>query len=330
MSNAIQDFWAWWPTARPRITEAIASGQWDELAAEMSVRVHAIDPDLDWELGPGRQAVHALNLAPRGDTALRRITERWLAAAPTADEAWEFHPARPGNPAHASLELELEGTKIDFASFTVAFSVDETRERIDAVFHHPSFHALEERQRATATFLLVDGCFGEDGVERWLGSIETSAPPLDEGRPLPDLLAAVASLASEATGEQSEAIRGEIDDEPIFVISNRALKRVDHLACDMSIEITVRLQDPTDQGLPTNDEADSLDSMEDDLLAALGDTVAYFGRETRRGVRHIQLFAPELGPEAATIEAWSQAHAAYRIEVAWTHDPTWEQLQRWG
>ncbi|RYE91648.1 MAG: DUF695 domain-containing protein, partial [Myxococcales bacterium] len=218
----------------------------------------------------------------------------------------------------------------EFAAFTVSFTVDDTRERIDGVFHHPAFASMEERQRATATFLLVDGCLGEDGVERWLGTIETSAAPLEDGHPIADLLTAVDELAAAATGEQFEAMRGEVDDDPIFIISNRALKRVDHLACDMSVEITIRLRDPNDQGMPSSDEAESLDTMEDELLATLGDRVAYLGRETRRGVRRIQLFAPELGPEAAALEAWSQAHAAYSIEVAWSHDPTWEHLERWG
>lgn len=329
MSNAIQDFWAWWPSARPRIADAITSGQWDELAGEIAVRVHAIDPELDWEIGPGRRSAHAFNLAPHGDSTLRRTTERWLAAAPPPDADWEFHPARQGNPEHGSLVLELEGHKIEFAAFTVSFEVDDTRERVDGIFHHPLFATMEDRQRATATFLLVDGCLGEDGVERWLGAIETSVAPLADGQPIAALLGAVDELAAAATGEQFEALRGEVNDDPIFIICNRALKRVDHLACDMSVEITVRLRDPNDQGLPSNDEADSLNTMEDELLAALGDRVAYLGRETRRGVRRIQLFAPELGPEAAAIEAWSQAHAAYTIEVAWSHDPTWEHLHRW-
>ncbi len=330
MSNAIEQFWSWWPSARPRIAEAIQSGEWDELAAELGARVHTIDPDLDWEVSPGRKAAHSFCLAPNGNAGLRRITERWLAAAPDADDQWEFHGSRQSNPSHAEMVLEFEGHKIEFARFVVTFEVDDTRERVDATFHHPAFAAMEERQRATATFLLVDGCLGEDGVERWLGSIETSVAPLEGGHPVGDLLAAVDQLADQATGEQFVAMRGEINDAPVFIICNRALKRIDHLSCDMSVEITIRLRSTNDQGLPTNDESDDLNDMEDELLTTLGDAVAYFGRETQRGVRRLQLFASELGPEAAAIERWTAAHATYAIEVVWSHDPDWEHLQRWS
>jgi hypothetical protein len=96
--TAIEAFWAWWPTARPSVERAIATGQWGDLVEQLTRRVHEMHPDLAWEFTRGQRAQHALCVTPEGRPELRALTERWLQAAPAADPTWEYHPARPPSP----------------------------------------------------------------------------------------------------------------------------------------------------------------------------------------------------------------------------------------
>ena len=56
--------------------------------------------------------------------------------------------------------------------------------------------------RTTATFLALDGALGEDGVERWMGSVEAAADAPAGARPIAELRAATDALAKAATGEK--------------------------------------------------------------------------------------------------------------------------------
>jgi hypothetical protein len=326
--DGIAAFWAWWPSIRPRIEAAIESGDWTSIPDEMSAQVSAIDVGLSWEFGSGQRAAHHLAVSSAGDQALRVVAERWLAAAPAADATWEFHPARQPRP---DMVLTLGGENFEPDEVTATWTVDADRERLDVVLHHPALAALEEDGRMTAVFLLLDGALGEDGVERWIGGIDSSVEPLDGAAPFPALGDAVAELAARATGEQFVVLRGEdAEGRPLFVTLNQAIKSIDHLAKDTHVEIDLGLLEPTEVGLTTNEEAATLNQLEDELLAELGSAVVYIGRETRRGRRVIHLHAVGASPQLGAIEAWAPRHLARDVEVRVTHDPTWQILHRWS
>jgi hypothetical protein len=329
MATPIDDFWRWWPGAQARIAERLGKQDFEPLAAEISERVHAIEKSLDWEIGPGKTAKLAFCISGKGDPILRRATERWLRAAPPASETWEFHAARPGGDEFEDLTLDIAGHSIVFADVVAAFEVDDSRERVDATFFHPAFPSMSEDLRVNATFLLLDGTFGEDGVERWLGEIDIVAEPPEGARPFGELKSAVEQLARTATRDKYAVLRGAIDGAPIMVTKNCALKRIDHLDLDMHVAIELPLLDPTPEGLTTNQEADVLNAMEDELMADLGDAAVYFGRETHAGRRTLHFFAPELGRAADVIARWAERQGR-AVDVRWRNDPTWEALGRWG
>ncbi len=83
-------------------------GQPDELTAlaqEVGTRVQAIAP-LAFETGPGRVARHMLVVSPAGDPELREVAERWLAAAPQPDAAFEYATWRQPVPDAEQLVVE--------------------------------------------------------------------------------------------------------------------------------------------------------------------------------------------------------------------------------
>ncbi|MEJ7600240.1 MAG: DUF695 domain-containing protein [Kofleriaceae bacterium] len=330
-SDGITAFWAWWPSGRPKIETAIDNGFDDALVAEINAHVSAIEADLDWELSPGGSAKHAFCMSAKGDPEGRLVAEVWRQRGPAADDTWEFHAARQGGPVRAGLKLQINDFEVELAEFVTAFEVDEGRERIDATLFHPAFPDMPEDLRNTVTFLTLDGAFGEDGVERWLGSIEAVTEAPEGARPIAELQDAVARLAETATGEQFAVLRGEDDGgAPIFVTVNQALKRVDHLMECMHVSIDLAILEPTEHGLTSNAEAEQMNLIEDELAAALGRSAVYYGRETRRGRRVLHWFAPEDGPAAAAIERWAAAHAERDIATTWQRDPSWQVQQRFS
>jgi hypothetical protein len=328
VGDGIAAFWRWWPTARGRIEAAIGGGGFAKaLVDEIAARVAAIDGELDWELSPGTVAQHAFCLSAVGNPVLRRTTERWLAAAPAADATWEFQPARIGR--SGSTTLTLEGHDLEFSEMQVAFAVDPGREVVDVDCFHPAFASMTEDLRGKATFLLLDGAFGEDAVERWFGGIGASATLPDGAGPAAELTAAVAELARTATRERFSILKGkDREGRPIVATLNTALKRIDNLSCDHHVAVTLMLLDPRPDGLTTAAEADDLNAIEDQLGGVVAGRGVYFGRETRRGQRVMHYFAADDAALRRELEAWAAGQRARGARVEWRADPTWEARAR--
>jgi hypothetical protein len=324
-NDAIDAFWQWWQTGRGRVEAAIASREFaPELIDEIGERISAMHEGFDWELGPGDQAQHAFCVSGKGNPELRVLAEVWKLRGPAPDATWEYQPARRGGAIRAGMRLEIGGFAVELADFVATFEVDTSRERIDASYFHAAFAEMDENLRGTTTFLMLDGAFGEDGVERWLGSIEVLTAPPEGARPIGELQRAVEELSRTATGEKFAIMKGQDrEGNPLFFTINQALKRIDHLLCSMHVAIDLALLAPNEHGLTTKEEAEQLNSLEDELSRALGSGAVYFGRETRRGRRVLHWYAPEDSPAASIIERWTATQRARDPKVSWQRDPSW-------
>jgi hypothetical protein len=327
----IEAFWTWWHEAQARISAAIEQRTLDDgLIAEVTAKVQAIHPKLSSEIGPGGSSKHALSVSANGDPELRRLTERWVRAAPEADAVWEFHPARPGAPGlFTDARLQMAEHTVALAEMRFAVTLDPHRELMNVTCFHPAFAAMPEDMRGAATFISIDRILGEDTVQRWLGGIRTSAEPLENGAPFAMLLEAVGLVARDATGERFANLQGQTPDgRPIIVTANLALKRIDHLACDTLLAVDVALLDPTPDGTPNDADADALSDLEDELEEMITGDAAYFGRETAHGRRALQWFVAPDHPVRPALEAWAARHPDRDVRVTWTPDPRWAAADR--
>jgi hypothetical protein len=329
-SEAIREFWSWWPSVATSIDEGIrAGGIADEVIDALSQRVASIDPDLDWELGPGHKARHHLCLSAKGDPKLRVVAERWRFKAPETSEVWEFHSARQAHPS-AALVLRIAEQDVDFDQFRYRFELDERREVLDLEVYHPVFAQIEDEDlRVRIAFICLDNSLGEDGVERWIGGVEVLTEVPEQAFSPAQFAARVEKLGRDASGEQWAVLRGEIDGAPVIVTANFAIKRVDHLLLALHVEIDILLNAPTDEGLTTQAEADTLNEMEDRLFEALREHAVNIGRETHRGHRTLHLHVMDEGPAAGIIDTWKRNHPAHDIAIEVRPDPEWDVLQRW-
>jgi hypothetical protein len=320
-------FWNWWKTSgRERILAAIeGEGFNDALVEDIASHVAAVGDDLDWEMSPGKTAHHAFCVSSKGQAEGRLTAELWRNAGPPDDETWEFFAARQPRPDPA---IEYEGVHLAAKDIVVAFEVDEGRERVHGEYYHPAFEQLEEDARGVTLFLLLDGTFGEDGVERWLGGIDVAASVPANAVPLADLCKAVEELSRNASGERFALLQGERDGEPYFALVDLSLKRVDHLLHRERIVVEIAIHDRNEHGLPTNADAEVLNRLEDELTTALGDRAVYFGRETLPGRRLMHWYAPPDSPAHSIAERWAREHPDRDAKCTSIHDPSWEFVKR--
>jgi hypothetical protein len=159
-AEAIAEFWRWWAGARTQVAQAIASGTSPALASEIGDRVEAISAELEWELTPGLNARHALIVTAAGKAELRATTARWLAAAPPADEVWEYHAARVADPAVFDSKLGIGEASMDMGEIRYSFTVDEDRRQVDVTCYHPGFAGVPDQVRGQVTFLTLDWLLG--------------------------------------------------------------------------------------------------------------------------------------------------------------------------
>jgi hypothetical protein len=326
----IEAFWTWWPDAGARLGAALDDRKLDEaLIAEITAKVQAFHPKLTWELGPGTTAKYAFCLSPGGDPELRRLTERWLRAAPAADAVWEFHPAKRAAPGLSDARLQIAEHTVPLGEMRFTVTLDPNRELMNVSSFHPTFAAMPEDMRAMATFVILDRVLGEDTVQRWLGGIRTSVEPLEKGAPFAMLIEAVGLLSRDATGERFTTLHGQAPDgRPMFATINLALKRIDHLACDTHVSVDVAVVDPTPDGMPDDDEADALSDIEDELEEMITGDAVYFGRETVHGRRALHWFVAPDHPIRPALEAWAARHADRDVRLTWSPDPRWSLADR--
>ena len=316
-------FWSWWSTAKDRIAAAIADRSLGRspLVDEISANVHALHPDIAWELGRGRTAMHNLTVTVEGNLLLRRLTEQWLRSSPPPDQTWEYHASRQ---ASAPMGLEIGGKRFAPDEFRIASSFDESRERFDVVLFHPQFKKSDEKLVRQVLFLTLDECLGEDDVERWIGSIDSAKSAPGGAVPLLQFVAQVAGMRGKATGEQYTLGQGESrDGRPVIVSVNTALKQIDRLEHVFHLTAVIALRQPDGNGLPSSDEAEKVNEAEDRLLAELGDNAVQIGRVTWPGRREIHLFVRDPSAAEAVVTSWSAQSALWSCTHTIGFDPAW-------
>jgi hypothetical protein len=327
MTDPITAFWAWWKTARAEVERALAARELGTLEAALTSHVTAIDPGLKWELG-GTADKLELALAWDGDLRRRRLSQQWADAAPKSTK-WEYLPARPAKKGWQKLTLEMGSHAIELGDFVCKLTVDKDRNRADVSLFHPDLAKAPENVKVNIMFLMLDSALGEDGVERYVGTVEFAKTKPKGAVAVAELVKAVKKLERASKSEQFALLQGTRGELPLFVMKDMALKQIDHLDLDAELAVSLGLTEITQDGLPTKAESAVLDDLEDALIEKLGDDAVYHGRETCDGARTLYFFVRLDGKALAKATAW-KGKQKRAIEMVIEADPTWERLRRWG
>ncbi|MEV6299456.1 DUF695 domain-containing protein [Actinoplanes sp. NPDC051861] len=321
---AIDAFWAWWATARPRAERQITGDADDRLIAEIGALVSAIHPELEWEFTAGTASRHLLVVSACGDPALRSLAERWRRAGPAPDETFGYASARQGSPdALDGGHLSIAGHELDLDELRFSAEPDEERDCVHVEVWHPAFPSMPDGARNQVAFLSLDWLLGEDGVEIWVGGIEAITTP---GATLtgPELAALVAAL-DPADGEPRwRAMSGTVDGHPVVAIAQSPLRPARWPGHDLHVRLEVPYHRRDGNGLPTKEALADLHALEDHI-SVHADGAVVVAHETSDGLRTTHLYADR--PAAAhalepLISSWPDG----RVRLTVTPDPAWEQI----
>ncbi|HEX3791064.1 MAG TPA: hypothetical protein VHW44_24595 [Pseudonocardiaceae bacterium] len=324
--RGIEEFWRWWPHAAEEFAQAV-DGDYGSLPQQLADRVAAIDPDLHWELGQGVDARHALCLSAGGDATLRPLTERWLRAAPPADDVWEYLPARRADPAALDLRLQFNSQEFDLAETRLSIQIDEPAMRVAVTVHHPLFAQASAQLRQQISYLVLDWLLGEDDVERWLGEISTTAARLPDALPADALVETVRAMAQRHVEPSWTLLTARAPDGTLTLSTTmRPLCWIDHPLLDQHIAVSLSYPIDPHSGLPTDEALVDLRCREDELTSLLGPRALLVAHETARGRRVLHLYSDSTDPSAtATTERWADQCPGAAVE---THaDPAWKSVR---
>jgi len=317
----IEDFWDWWTAAGQAAAEAgmrdCAFGDFD---GEMNARVEAMHADLAWELMPGRQAEHALVVTAAGVPGRRRIAERWFRDAPSADETWEYHPARQASLSARMVMADLNGWKLDLRK--LKFGLHADGDRLDTVVFHPRFAAMPPDACEHMGFLALDWALGEDDVTRWIGAVDTADKRPPAAVPASGLVEAVQSLASQAGPPRWVQTQGKRDGAVFLASVARPAKWVDHPLLDLHIEVTLPFAEQTEAGLPGPGALGRLRDFEGRLAGWLPPHVRLLAHETPRGTRTFHLYGDSDDPTLTSqvrdlASGWPGATVWSGLDAGW-------------
>jgi hypothetical protein len=318
-------FWPWWAGARDAVASGIEGGGIpDALVSELSARVAAVHPDLEWELTPGTSSRHTLVVSAAGVAELRPAAYRWLLGAPPPDEVWEYADARSaswdddGGMVFADVEVPLGQTTVTVTPGHLG--------RLDVTLHHPAFAALGDH-RQQVKYLLLDWLVGEDAVEQWIGAIEADDALRRGARPaceLPDLLAA---HVAEQPEDGWALLSGGSPEQPVIASVRSPQPRFKDLLREHHLAVRVPYVTANPGGLPVEGSLDALRALEEVLEPVVERTQGVLvGHETAACERlfHVYCRAPEVLEEALqpTLRAWPEG----RVAVHAVHDPGWQAV----
>lgn len=323
-------FWTWWTEEGAAACEAgIADGTVEELVDELTARVHALSPDLAWELGPGEGAQHLLVVSPEGNPQARATARRWLRAAPAPTATWEYADARPASPDPGSGGITVGATQVDFSGIRVAAT--RVAHHVDVVVHHPSLRGLPEQARGSVVFISLDHTLGETECETWIGNVEVSLEEPADALTLEGLRDVVAQVRADALDDDGQPtwvmLQGRHDDAPLMALAQVPLAPswAPHLDAHLAVDVPFRRA--TAEGLPEAEALDDLRGLEDHVTERLGESGRLVAHETGRGRRTLHYYVDSAGPTAGVVEAAVTGWTQGRVEVTHTPDPAWQAVR---
>jgi Family of unknown function (DUF695) len=326
---AIVPFWDWWTELGAKAgAAALSAGTPEAVTPDLTEAVHAIHPDLAWELGAGNTAQHVLVVSAEGNPELRALARHWLLAAPEADATWEYADSRRADPDPEGITIRIGGREIAYGQARVGARREGTR--VDVVVHHPAFAEIGEADIKQAAFLMLDSALGEVDVETWIGEVETAeVSPLEPIR-LSGLRAVVRDLKQDFTDENGAPswvmMEASGPSGQVLASAQVPLSPLTAPHLDTHVAVLVPYTDQTEQGFPGPDSLGALRALEDHLAQRMGASGRVVAHQSHRGMRVLHVYVDSTTPAVEqmrpAVTGWEQG----RVRVQVTPDPGWENV----
>ena len=198
-SQAISRFWRWFAANAERLKGLYSAGFLEELAAEVNRELDRIEPELAWEIGPGKNKPYLFAISGEGNPRLRELAELMIGLAPAGLGTWELYSARPSRPAPGVVRMPDSGEVFETIEWKFVPLEQSQSGRLDLVVVDDQLSRSDRDSALRAVSLYLDQVLGEDSVENWIGEFRVESPSSVIGKKLyrmaelPDYLLSVTS-----------------------------------------------------------------------------------------------------------------------------------------
>lgn len=179
--EAIRGFWSWFASNAQKLRTLHANRDFATLAREVNRELDKIEPQLAWEIGPGKNQPNLLTISAEGNAELRPLAETMIELAPNLT-GWEFHSARPARPAPVMVRLPASGVAFDTSDWEFIPVEQPASGRLDLVVVDDQLARSDREPALRAVSIYLDEVLGEEAVETWIGQFELQSRIAAYGR----------------------------------------------------------------------------------------------------------------------------------------------------
>lgn len=195
--DAIRRFWRWFVANAERLKSLYSTERLERLASEVNRELDKVEPELAWEMGPGKKKPYLLTISGEGNPRLRELADLMIQLAPSDLAGWELYAARPARPAPAVVRLPESGETFETVEWKFIPLEHPKSGRLDLVIVDDRLAHSDRETALKAVSLYLDQLLGEDTVETWIGEFRVESPIISHGNRmykmagLPDYLLSV-------------------------------------------------------------------------------------------------------------------------------------------
>ena len=172
--KAIRDFWSWFTVNAEKLKALHADRKFSDVAKEVNQEIDKIEPQLAWEIGPGKNKSNLLTISAEGNSELRPLADLMIQMAPEL-KGWEFFSSRPSRPAPDIVRLPESGVAFDTSGWSFIPVEHPENGRLDLIIIDDQLARSSRDLALKAVSVYLDELLGEDTVETWIGRFETQS-----------------------------------------------------------------------------------------------------------------------------------------------------------
>lgn len=125
-----------------------------------------------FEMGINGEDKYELILTPEGDRTRLLQLHYWQQQAPASlSEKWNFYSSKPGG-ATSGMSMSMFGVSVDKDDILIYYEANKDEQKINIQVVSPKLMTLEENQRYSMFFILLDQFIGETNVMLNIGYID--------------------------------------------------------------------------------------------------------------------------------------------------------------
>lgn len=168
-TKAIARFWRWFGNNAERLKTLYSANQMERLMGEVNREIDKIEPELAWEMGPGKKKPYLFTVSAEGDRRLREIADLMIRLAPANLKGWELYAARPARPAPGVVRLPESGESFETIEWKFIPLEHPASGTLDLVIVDDRLACSDRETALKAVSLYLDQLLGEETVEAWIG-----------------------------------------------------------------------------------------------------------------------------------------------------------------